>query len=871
MKPPNSKHDLPEETNGSGEGETPAINGSSSALAPRDEFYRMLDDNPLNQSAGRGRRRLAFFRRYWWVPALTLLVAVGGAIAYLRVMPPTFVSEARLWETEKLRLPEGAAFSEDAQNYYGTQIELLRSEKMAQGALARLQASGTNAVPRSKDGMVLPVELRVTQAPRSTVFVMQASSSDPAYTQNFLNALLDDYIAYRRNIRKVVSGDTLASISDQVLRLERDLKASQDALTAFQRTNNLAVLEEESRVAGGYLARLKTQRSDLQLEDQLLLATAQQQAANEAESTNSVSSLVDAVREPGSTSSESDSERRKSYQELALLQAEREKLSKYFRPKHPDIVKLDADIERAKRLIALYQSQTREQLAVDRQAVTMKVSNVETSIREWEGKLVQANAQIAEAERLKLAVSRTQGLYDRLLVLLQNVDISRNIDQETQAILERASIAERSYRREAQLLGLALAGGLLLGLGIVFLLELRDDRFTSASEVTDGLGDSLVGQIPEVRALRRKGGTLLLEAGKEPHIHAEAYRNLRSALLYQPWEGQRPKVLLITSALPDEGKSTVAANLARTLALGGSRVLLIDGDLRQGCLHDKLGKPVSPGFKNLLQEPATFASSLQTNGVPNLWFLPRGTCIGHPGDLLLGPAVEEVLTRCRQEFDFVLIDSSPVFAADDVTTLAPKVDGTLFVLRKGFSRQSIVREALGLLLQRQVKVIGLVFNRANTLTHSYCYHEYAGHETSKTSTSESPAPPKVNDLRSVRDPGQVGKKVHRKPNPTKQTRLISPTVKTAPQADKPEKRGGEETQAGHEISKASTSESPAPPKVNDLITEPDQPGRSVGQVGKKVHRKPNPRKQTRLISPEAKTAPQADKPEKRGGEETASI
>src|SRR5215469_2353154 len=210
----------------------PAEYGSGSALEPNGESYRMPDDNPLNLPAGHVRRRLAFLRRYWWVPILTLLAVLGGALGYLRVMPPTFVSQARLWETEKLRLPEGAgaAFSEDAQNYYGTQIELLRSQNTAHGALARLQASGTNAIPRGKDGKALPVDLRVTQSPRSTVFVIQASSSDATFAQNFLNALLEEYLAYRKNIRRLVSGDTLASISDQVLRLERDLKASQDAL-----------------------------------------------------------------------------------------------------------------------------------------------------------------------------------------------------------------------------------------------------------------------------------------------------------------------------------------------------------------------------------------------------------------------------------------------------------------------------------------------------------------------------------------------------------------------------------------------------------------------------------------------------------------
>ena len=127
---------------------------------------------------------------------------------------------------------------------------------------------------------------------------------------------------------------------------------------------------------------------------------------------------------------------------------QREKLSKYLRPKHPKIVKLDADIERAEQLQDIYRRQNRNQLATARQANQMKTDNVMASIKEWEAKVVEANATIAEAERLKLNIQRTQSVYDRLVLLVQNVGISRNIDQENLAILEPASPAKRSYASE---------------------------------------------------------------------------------------------------------------------------------------------------------------------------------------------------------------------------------------------------------------------------------------------------------------------------------------------------------------------------------------------------------------------------------------
>jgi capsular exopolysaccharide synthesis family protein len=211
-------------------------------------------------------------------------------------------------------------------------------------------------------------------------------------------------------------------------------------------------------------------------------------------------------------------------------------------------------------------------------------------------------------------------------------------------------------------------------------------------------------------------------------MYAESYRNLRSALLFLPNEGARPKVLLITSAVPDEGKSTVAANLARALALGGSRVLLVDADLRKGCLHQLMGLQSEPGLAEALQDPKRLESVVQADSIPNFAFLSRGEAPGNSGDLFIGRSFDELLARFRERFDFVIIDSCPVFAADDATTLAPKVDATLFVVRSRFSRARPVREALELLFQRQARVLGLVFNRADASARSYYYYKYADYE-----------------------------------------------------------------------------------------------------------------------------------------------
>ena len=494
---------------------------------------------------------------------------------------------------------------------------------MRQLALTRLQSSRTNTVPLGDDKKPMNVKLQVAQTPKSTVFAIQAACSNPEFAQAFLNALTVEYVEYKKNIRKLVSGDTLASISDQVLRLEKDLKGDQEALTAFQRTNNLTILQQEGTIAGAYLARLKTQLSDLKLESQLLKASVLDQGWPATGNTNESVLLADLLRNPNMTAPASP-DHQSALREVELLKIERAKLSRFLRSKHPKIVRLDAGIDRAQKLVDIFHNQSREQLAAATDTVKMRIQGVESAITEWEPKAVAANGLIAEAEHLKANINRSQVLYDRLVGLLQSVDISRNIDQETLAILDPASPAQRSYRVETLTLALGAGFGLFIGLGIVLLMDLRDDRFTSSREVREQFAGTVLGQIPEVLPATEGGSLALLDLEDDRHAFAESYRNLRSALAFVRVEGERPRVILITSALPEEGKSTVAVNLARSLAFGGSRVLLVDGDLRNGRLHEKLDGSAAPGLAELLQKLVTPNRVIQPNCLPNLVFISRG-------------------------------------------------------------------------------------------------------------------------------------------------------------------------------------------------------------------------------------------------------
>ena len=699
-------------------------------VPPSDSNFQLMEPMQSANAPGAAKFRpqkiIYFLRKFWWIPLITLTLSTSVAVIVFFKTPPIFVCYGSMYETEKLRLPDGSAFTDDRDNYLGTMTGLLRSKVLRVLTLTRLKSVGTNEITVNQDGEPIDVDINVYGQPKTSIYTLEARSANPAFTPLYLNALMKQYLEYRKNVRREVSGDTLASISEQVQRLERDMKEAQATLNAYERSNNFAVLVQESTIEAGYLAKLKTELSDYQLQMKLLKARELEMEAGHIGPTNSSDTIFDSLRSSGAAVS-STTGRLDANRQIELLKLERTRLSKYLRPKHPKIVKLDEDISRAQKLVDLYRQQNQDQIAAARQSLQIKIDSENEFISEWERKLSESSKKIADADTLKQNVQRNQGLYENLSQLLQKVDIGRNIDQETLAILEAASPSRRSYSEAKSLLTKSVIGGLGLGLGVIALIMWRDDRFNSMVEVTERFGDSVVGQVPELPEYSQNGQMpiALLGENDDRHMFAESYRNLRSALLYLAVDGKRPRVLLITSAVPNEGKSTVATNLARTMALGGSKVLLIDADLRKGHIHERLKLQAKPGLTELLRQPEQLAQFIQATDLPNFSFLARGSYSRHPGDLFLSPAFDQILAQARAGYDYVIIDCSPVFAADDSSTLAPKADGTLFVVRSRFSHAREVREALELLFQRQARVLGLVLNRADASSRSYYAYKYA--------------------------------------------------------------------------------------------------------------------------------------------------
>jgi polysaccharide biosynthesis transport protein len=265
------------------------------------------------------------------------------------------------------------------------------------------------------------------------------------------------------------------------------------------------------------------------------------------------------------------------------------------------------------------------------------------------------------------------------------------------------------------------SAGLFVGIAILVLMDQIDDRLSSAIDLQSGFTERVLAQIP---TQKQKGPLEPLRENDARHEFSESLRALRSSLLYMPFEGERPKTVLITSAAPNEGKTTIALNMAITMALANVRVLLVDADLRRGSLHQSFNRNRGPGLSDLLSGKAPPEQCILPTSIPNLDLITRGLTGQHPGELFLGPRLNQFLRDVYQSYEYVIFDSSPVMATDDTSSLAPKLDAAIFVVRLSQSSARLNRKALEQLRDRQTNVIGLVCNGLSRGHHEYYHYKY---------------------------------------------------------------------------------------------------------------------------------------------------
>ena len=661
-------------------------------------------------------------RKHWWIPAITITLALGAQGWRMWNTPPTYTFVGKMVVNVKVAASSSGpigAYDEERVNFNGTQVALMQSGTVLKHAEERVHALHPE-VPSCL------VSLAVNVLPRTSVFQLVAVGSEPRYTQLFLDACMEEFITFKREMVESATDKTAMGIRDELQRLQKELDKGDQELIEFQSSNSVQVLEGETGSAKTQLGEWQRHLNEMKVNYDVLQKLNLEQSIR-FQGQPSSTMQVNEINNPSDTATNlaaSGAGYMRLKQTLQLKKAEREVLSKDLRPKHPKMIASADEIDREEKLLAILLTQSSEERTNMLAELKHNIDTLETQISSLNGKALGISRKMAEYKKINDNIDRNQKLFDQYRVLLKNIETTVGADPASVVINEHATGPVPTSKNLIRQLALAFIAGLALGSGLLFIMDRLDDRPTSFTELQSMFDEPVLGQVPAEKAFAKGGDIQLLQPDDNRHAFVEAYRNLRSSLLYMATEGKRAKTILVTSAIPNDGKSMSTANIAITLAQSGSRVLLVDADLRRGQLHKRLGIEFTIGFTEVLQQELDWRQSMKSTKFPTLSLMPRGSLCKNPGELFLKPFTLKFLKETAAEYDYVIIDTAPVMAADDVGSLSPHVEGVIFVIRAGQTSARVARAALDVLYQREVNVLGILFNGVEAAATEYYFYKY---------------------------------------------------------------------------------------------------------------------------------------------------
>jgi capsular exopolysaccharide synthesis family protein len=311
-------------------------------------------------------------------------------------------------------------------------------------------------------------------------------------------------------------------------------------------------------------------------------------------------------------------------------------------------------------------------------------------------------------------VKQLTQLFDSVAKRLEETNILKNFGGYTAECIAPPGVGGRVSPKALPIFAIAGAVGLLLGFGLAYLADVSDHSFRTAEEIRRRLGLPVVGHIPTFTPKEAVAG----EAGLAPILctyyqsrsrEAEAYRGVRTALLFST-RGGGHKVIQVTSPDMGDGKTTLAANLAVSLAQSSKRVILIDADFRRPRLHDLFGLANEQGLASVIAGDGELSDVVQETGMPGLSVLPCGPIPPNPAELLTLPRFREMLAVLRDRYDYVIVDTPPLLAVTDPCVVAPYVDGVLLVIRLHKQARPQAERARDMLATLSANVVGVVVN-----------------------------------------------------------------------------------------------------------------------------------------------------------------
>lgn len=738
-------------------------NDGSRELQPAEaEFLRPIHSAlynvlPSQESTLREYMRV-LIKRKWMVIAVIVGIFMAVAISSLR-QTPVYEAVGRIAVNKAD--PNLITFKDSGPvvDYYDqadldTEVRILQSDLMALQVIRQLNLDkrpefGGNSDQRLPNLVADPLQtdsnrvsallggfrghLRVTLIPNTRIIEIHYNSTDPQLAASAVNTLAATYV--EQNFKTKFESTMQASdwLSKQLVDLQMKVETSQEKLVRYQKEHEILGTDEKTNIITEKLGVLNNEMTGAEFDRM------QKEAMYRQTQTDDPDAIAAAIDTGGGTGGTLLGRLRDQQAALRIQVAD---LNTQFGPSYPKIAQLNNQLKEIDRQLQSETNKGVDHLRGQYLAALQREIMLRGSFEKQKQEANKLNESAIEYSILKRDLDSNRTLYEGLLAKLKEAGVTAGLRSNSFRIIDAARVpTSPSEPNIPRNLSFALVLGVISGIGLAFLLESMDNSVRTPEQATALSALPSLGMIPLGSKSGSHGPTgkrLALTAASKEVVEtvtlvrpqsqmAESYRALRTSLLLSNL-GAPPKVIMVTSARPQEGKTTTSINTAIVLAQKGVRVLLMDADLRRPSIHKTFGMGPRSGLSNVLTGSATLQQTIVASPIlPNLFIMPAGTPPPNPAELLASSNMRDLLAELRGLYDHIVIDTPPTLSVTDAVVLSPRADATILVIRSGQTTKQALRRARDILMQVNAHVAGVLLNAVDlTSPDYYYYYEYQG-------------------------------------------------------------------------------------------------------------------------------------------------
>lgn len=690
--------------------------------APLPPVFMAADVEPVETNTPLSHYLWALRRQRWKILPFVVICLISTLIVSKRLTP---IYESTVTVDIDRHIPAAVVGQEaaqaapnDADQFLATQIKLIQSDAVlrpvAEQYHLREPADPSIDELRAKDAPVALRNLKVSRPPNTYLLLIGYRSTDATLAANAANAIARSYVEHTYDIRFRSSASLSIFMEKQLEELKAKMERSGEALAQFEKELNVINPAEKTNILSARLLQLNTDYTAAETE----------RVKNEA----AFQSVGSGTTESAQASSQGDALKRIE-ERLNDAQEKFAQARAHYGANHPEYHKAQTLVQEIEKQFQDAKTNVMRRVEVEYRQAVNRETMLKSAVTETKAEFDNLNARSFQYDSLKREADADKRLYEELTTKIKEAEINAGFQNSAIRIADTARPAIKAVFPNIKVnLALAFLFSMLLGVGAALVADALDRTVRDPEQVMRTLNTQVVGSLPAVKEIRALNGSALITAKPTGAANItgydEAVRTLRNSILLADFD-RRLRTLMITSASPAEGKSTIATNLAIAHAQQGHKTLLIDGDLRRPSVHRRLDLPSAAGLSDLLTDRRLPWQEVlaRVEGLPGLDVLLAGPPSRRACDMV-GIGLAEILEEARKDYDLIVIDSPPLLGFPEPLQMSALVDGVLVVARSGQTNRKALGSAIGTLTRLRANVLGIVMNEVRADTSDTYYYQY---------------------------------------------------------------------------------------------------------------------------------------------------